>query len=57
MSYNVIEQEVKTPIACNGFTILQGGELCYFKTEDEQTKHHVIQIWQTPFMKGNVIKT
>ncbi|AXT57773.1 AAA family ATPase [Aquimarina sp. AD1] len=55
MSYNVIEQEVKTPIICNGFTILQDGELCYFKTEDEQTKHHVIQIWQTPFLKGNEI--
>ncbi|MFD2564031.1 DNA repair ATPase [Aquimarina rubra] len=55
MSYNVIEQEVKTPIICNGFTILEGGELCYFKTEDEQTKHHVIQIWQTPFLKGNEI--
>ena len=55
MSYNVIEQEVKTPIVCNGFTILQNGELCYFKTEDEQTKHHVIQIWQTPFMKGDTI--
>ncbi|WP_299256059.1 DNA repair ATPase [uncultured Aquimarina sp.] len=55
MSYNVIEQEVKTPIVCNGFTILSDGELCYFKTEDEQTKHHVIQIWQTPFLKGNEI--
>ncbi len=55
MSYNVIEQEVKTPIVCNGFAILKDGELCYFKTEDEQTKHHVIQIWQTPFMKGDVL--
>lgn len=55
MSYNVIEQEIKTPIICNGFTILNQGELCYFKTEEEQTKHHVIQIWQTPFIKGDVI--
>jgi len=55
LSYNVIEQQVKTPIICNGYTILSDGELCYFKTEDEQTKHHVIQIWQTPFLKGNVI--
>jgi len=55
MSYNVIEQQVKTPIICNGYTILNDGELCYFKTEDEQTKHHVIQIWQTPFIKGDVI--
>jgi len=55
MAYNVIEQEVKTPIVCNGFTLLENGELCYFKTEDEQTKHHVIQIWQTPFIKGNTL--
>jgi hypothetical protein len=55
LSYNVIEQQVNTPIICNGFTILNHGELCYFKTEDEQTKHHVIQIWQTPFSKGNTV--
>ncbi|MFC5047321.1 DNA repair ATPase [Aquimarina hainanensis] len=55
MSYNVIEQEVKTPIVCTGFTLLEHGELCYFKTEDEQTKHHVIQIWQTPFIQGDAI--
>lgn len=55
MSYNIIEQELKTPIICNGFTILSSGELCYFKTEDDQTKHHVIQIWQTPFSKENKI--
>lgn len=51
MSYNVIEQEVKTPIICNGFTFLKNGELCYFKDDEEQTRHHVIQIWQTPFLK------
>lgn len=55
MSYNVIEQEVKTPILCNGFTLLKNGELCYFKTEEEQTKSHVIQIWQTPFIRGEAI--
>ncbi|TVZ22330.1 ATPase family protein associated with various cellular activities (AAA) [Dokdonia sp. Hel_I_63] len=53
MSYNVITQEIKTPIICNGFTVLKNGELSYFKTENEQTKHHVIQIWQTPFLKGD----
>jgi len=55
MSYNVIEQEVKTPIVCSGFTILDRGELCYFRSEDEQTKHHMMQIWQTPFMKGDIM--
>ena len=52
MSYNVIEQEVKTPIICNGFTFLKNGELCYFKDNEDQTRHHVIQIWQTPFIQG-----
>ena len=55
MSYNVISQEVKTPIICNGYTLLANGALCYFKSENEQTKHHVIQVWQTPFIKGEEI--
>lgn len=55
ISYNLISHEVKTPIICNGFTILTDGELCYFKSENEQTKNHVIQIWQTPFVKGDII--
>ncbi|CAM4086571.1 DNA repair ATPase [Flavobacterium antarcticum] len=57
ISYNLISHEVKTPIICNGFTILKNGELCYFKSENEQTKNHVIQIWQTPFVKGDIIPT
>lgn len=55
ISYNLISHEVKNPIICNGFTILKNGELCYFKSENEQTKNHVIQIWQTPFVKSAVI--
>ncbi|HDZ06029.1 hypothetical protein LCGC14_0130040 [marine sediment metagenome] len=55
MSYNIISKVIKTPIICNGFTILENGELCYFKTEQEQTKHHVVQIWQTPYLKGDYV--
>ncbi|SCY30888.1 ATPase family associated with various cellular activities (AAA) [Nonlabens sp. Hel1_33_55] len=55
MSYNVIDQSVKTPIVCNGFTILEQGELCYFRNGDEQTKHHMMQIWQTPYLKGDIV--
>lgn len=53
MSYNIISREIQTPIICNGFTLLKNGELCYFRSEEEQTRHHVIQIWQTPFLKGD----
>ena len=55
MSYNVIEQRVETPILCHGFTVFPNGELCYFKAEDAPTKHHVVQIWQTPYVSGDII--
>ena len=55
MTYNTIEQSLKTQIHCHGFMILQDGKLCYFKTENEQTKHHTIQIWQTSFVQGSIL--
>ena len=55
MAYNVIDQTMQTPIVCNGFALMQGGELAYFRTEEEQTKHHLVQIWQTPFITGEVL--
>ena len=53
MSYNIISRDIQTHIICNGFTLLKNGELCYFKNEEEQTRHHMVQIWQTPFLKGD----
>ncbi|MEM0999666.1 MAG: DNA repair ATPase [Bacteroidota bacterium] len=50
LSYNIIAQQVETPITCNGFCHFENGELCYFKAEDEPRKHHAIQIWQTPYV-------
>ncbi|MCH2043626.1 MAG: DNA repair ATPase [Saprospiraceae bacterium] len=55
LSYNIIEQNVNTPIYCNGYTLFGDGELCYFRSEDNATKHHVIQIWQTPYLEGSFI--
>ncbi|MGO4910843.1 DNA repair ATPase [Leeuwenhoekiella sp. W20_SRS_FM14] len=53
MSYNIISQEIITPIVCSGFTVLENGELCYFNSEENQTKHHTVQIWQTPYLQGD----
>jgi hypothetical protein len=50
MSYNIIQQSVETPIICNGFTIFKDGSLIYFRTEEEATRHHQVQIWETPYM-------
>lgn len=50
MSYNIIQQAVETPIVCNGFTIFKDGSLIYFRTEEEATRHHQVQIWETPYV-------
>ncbi|MBX2921046.1 MAG: DNA repair ATPase [Chitinophagaceae bacterium] len=64
MSYNMIVQQVETPITCNGFTVFDDGTLVYFRSENEAVRHHQVQIWQTPYtavleenkeMAGNVL--
>ncbi len=60
MSYNIIRQQVETPIICNGFTFFKDGSLIYFRSENEATKHHQVQIWKTPYQRElieNIEKT
>ncbi|MEL6652599.1 MAG: DNA repair ATPase, partial [Bacteroidota bacterium] len=49
LPYNLVEQQVATPIICSGFSIFPDGELCYFKAEENPGRHHVIQVWETPY--------
>ncbi|WP_276485317.1 DNA repair ATPase [Paraflavitalea pollutisoli] len=49
MSYNMIIQQVETPIVCNGFTVFDDGTLVYFRSENEAVRHHQVQIWKTPY--------
>ncbi|NDV66320.1 DNA repair ATPase [Bacteroides sp. 224] len=49
MSYNIIRQQVETPIICNGFTLYKDGTLIFFRSEQEATRHHQVQIWRTPY--------
>ncbi|MCA9121811.1 MAG: DNA repair ATPase [Planctomycetaceae bacterium] len=53
LPYHLIEQQVDTPVICNGFTVFESGELICFQTQDEAQKHHAIQIWQTPYVGEN----
>ncbi len=55
LSYNIIEQEVSTPVICNGYSIFPNGELIYFKAELEPQKYHALQIWQTPILSQEAI--
>ena len=49
LMYNLITQNVETPIICHGYSIFDDGKLLYFKSDSEPQKHHVIQIWQSPY--------
>ena len=53
MSYNVIDQQVDTPILCHGYSVFDDGELIYFRTEEQPQKHHALQVWQTPYVNGD----
>lgn len=53
MSYNLIGQSVETPTICHGYSVFPDGEMVYFRADDEPQKHHVLQVWQTPFMEGD----
>ena len=50
LSYNIIEQQVSTPITCHGFSLFDNGHLAFFKSGDQPQKHHALQIWQTPYV-------
>ena len=56
LPYNLIEQTVKAPIICHGYSLFEDGSLVYFKAEEEPSKHHVLQIWQTSFTGPNLVR-
>ena len=56
-SYNIITQKAKKPIICSGYSFFDDGSLCYFSADDDPQKHHVIQIWQTPYTEASIADT
>jgi hypothetical protein len=50
LSYNLIAQEVATPVVTNGFAFCEDGALFTFRHNNEPQKHHAIQIWRTPYV-------
>ncbi len=54
LSYNLITQSIATPQPCHGFSLFPSGELVLFSADEEPRKHHVIQIWRTPFVSADV---
>lgn len=50
LSYNRISQSVETPVVCSGYSIFPDGRMVLFRTEDEPSKHHALQVWQTSYL-------
>ncbi|QDS92993.1 ATPase involved in DNA repair [Roseimaritima multifibrata] len=55
LRYNVIRQQVDTPLVCNGQTFFENGLMVCFRAQAEPQKHHAIQLWQTPFTGPNFV--
>ncbi|WP_075591367.1 DNA repair ATPase [Labilibacter marinus] len=53
LSYNLIAQQVETPVICNGYSLFENGEICFMKTDGAPKKHHALQIWKTPYLDSN----
>jgi MoxR-like ATPase len=49
LSYNIIEQKVGTPVVCSGYSLFENGMLVHFRADEEPKRHHVLQVWQTPY--------
>ena len=52
LSYNLVSREMSTPIRCHGFSIFDDGTMVIFRSDENQeaSKVHPLQIWQTPYM-------
>jgi len=53
LSYNLIGRVIQTPIVCGGFSLFDNGEMALFRSEPEPQRHHVIQVWQTPYVSSS----
>lgn len=50
LSYNMIRQQVETPLVNHGFSLFDDGKLLSFRADVEPKKHHAVQVWQTPYV-------
>ena len=48
-SYNLIRKSLQNPIYAHGYSIFEDGTAVIFSAEDEATRIHPMQIWQTPY--------
>ena len=53
LPYNLIRKEVQSPIHCHGYSLFADGRMVVFRSvNDEPTRVHPMQVWQTPFVSA-----
>ncbi|MEM8736679.1 MAG: DNA repair ATPase, partial [Planctomycetota bacterium] len=53
LRYNLIKQEVDTPLICHGQALFDDGQMITFRGQESAAKHHALQLWQTPYVGPN----
>ena len=48
-SYNLIRKSLQNPIYAHGYSIFNDGTAVIFNAEEEATRIHPMQIWETPY--------
>ena len=51
-SYNLINKALQNPIYAHGYSIFENGSMVVFQAENEATRVHPMQIWQTPYFSN-----
>ncbi|GLS27895.1 DNA repair ATPase [Marinibactrum halimedae] len=48
-AYNLIAKSLQNPIYGHGYALAENGQIVIFSAEEEPTRVHPMQIWQTPY--------
>ena len=51
-SYNLITKSLQNPIFSHGYALYEDGKLVVFSAEEEATRVHPMQIWQTSYLSA-----
>jgi ATPase family associated with various cellular activities (AAA)./ATPase involved in DNA repair. len=51
-AYNLIQKKLQNPIYGHGYAMAEDGRLVIFTAENEPTRVHPMQIWQTPYQSA-----
>ncbi len=49
LRYNLIRQEVESPIVCHGQATFEDGRMLIMRATETPQKHHALQLWQSPY--------